>query len=286
MGAISSRQWEGRRIVVCGGSRGIGKEMVLQLAEAKAELLVIGPSAQSLEEQKARCANKGFTINVHTADLSNLAGVQSAISAARTVFDGAVDGVFLNHLTPPTVDLVTNYTNEHIVSFVQANGVMMILLIRDFLPLLNRGVDSPFICYSHTFGSLFPTPGIGLYSGVKRMIGTLLDSLSQEVLMMGSPIKILQFFIASVETESYAVRRKVLLNQTGTGATPAAAASALLKSAASRTPKGVGPQSYLPIVRVLLAIFPAFGRYMGRSIAIITDEARADSQHFLTNEDE
>ncbi|KAI8815250.1 hypothetical protein BJ742DRAFT_9965 [Cladochytrium replicatum] len=282
MGANTSRQWEGRRIVVCGGSRGIGKEIVLQLAEAKADLLVVGPSAQSLEEQKSRCASKGFTIKVHTADLSNLSGVQSAIAAARTVFNGAVDGVFLNHLTPPAVDLVTNLTDEHLQNFMQANGVMMIMLIRDFLPLLSRGVDHPFICYSHTFGSLIPTPGIGLYGGVKRMIGTLLDSLSQELLMMGSPIKILQFFIAAVETENYNVHRKVLLNQTGTGAPPAAAASALLKSAASRTPKGVGPQFYLPLVRALLAVFPAFGRYLGRSIAIITEEAKMESQRFLT----
>ncbi|KAI8815251.1 hypothetical protein BJ742DRAFT_9963 [Cladochytrium replicatum] len=288
MGTSNSTQWAGRRIVVCGGSRGIGKDLVLQLSAAKAEILVIGPpqDAPALDELKSLCAPHGSKLYIHTADLSNLSGVHAAVSAARNTFGGAVDGVFLNHLIQSNVDLVTNFTNEHIQRFIEANGTMMIILLRDFLPLLQRGVDRPFICYSNTFGAAIPAPGMGLYGGVKRLVGTLLDSLSQELSMMGSPINVLQFFFGSVATEGYSVSHKVLLNGTGTAASSSSAASALMKAAGSRSPKALGPQFYLPIAKWLVILVPPLARFIGRSIATIKEETQLQTRRFLAGESE
>ncbi|KAI8814105.1 hypothetical protein BJ742DRAFT_786445 [Cladochytrium replicatum] len=145
--------------------------------------------------------------------------------------------------------------------------MMMIILIRDFLPLLQSGVDRPFVCYSNTF----------VWRCQKDGGNSAQFSIAE---IMGSSIKILQYCMGAFDTNGYKVSHKVLLNRTDGPATLAETAATLMKAAASRNLRAFGLQSNLVVLKWLVFV-PWLGLAMGRKTATITKEAQVESRRFL-----
>jgi gluconate 5-dehydrogenase len=70
MGVFDQFRLDGKRALVTGGSRGLGRAMAQALAEAGAELVLVGREPETLQQAQVELANLGPRVDVLTADLS------------------------------------------------------------------------------------------------------------------------------------------------------------------------------------------------------------------------
>lgn len=70
MGVLDLFRLDGRRAVVTGGSRGLGREMALAFAEAGADVIITGRTAATLEATAADIRNRGRQAWTVQADMS------------------------------------------------------------------------------------------------------------------------------------------------------------------------------------------------------------------------
>ncbi len=80
--------FKGRRVVVCGGSRGIGRAIALGFAQAGAAVSICARSAGPLEATRAELAGFGVTAHAAAADLGDKAAVQGYVTAAAHALGG------------------------------------------------------------------------------------------------------------------------------------------------------------------------------------------------------
>jgi 3-oxoacyl-[acyl-carrier protein] reductase len=78
----------GRRAVVCGGSRGIGRSIALGLAEAGAAVSICARGAETLEQTRAEIAKHGHTAHAGVCDLGDGAAIRRYIPDAARALAG------------------------------------------------------------------------------------------------------------------------------------------------------------------------------------------------------
>jgi 3-oxoacyl-[acyl-carrier protein] reductase len=78
----------GRRAVICGGSRGIGRAIALGLAEAGAAVSICARGAETLEQTRAEIARHGHTAHAGVCDLGDGAAIRRYIADAARALGG------------------------------------------------------------------------------------------------------------------------------------------------------------------------------------------------------
>ena len=78
----------GKRAVVCGGSRGIGRSIALGLAEAGAAVSICARGAETLEATRAEIARFGHTAHAGSCDLGNADAIRRYIADAAQALGG------------------------------------------------------------------------------------------------------------------------------------------------------------------------------------------------------
>ena len=76
--------FKGKRVVVCGGSRGIGRSIALGFAEAGAGVSICARNAASLEATRAELVRHGGTAHAASCDLADAAAIAGYIPAAAS----------------------------------------------------------------------------------------------------------------------------------------------------------------------------------------------------------
>jgi gluconate 5-dehydrogenase len=99
---------DGRTAMITGGSRGLGRAMAQALAEAGADLILVGREADSLEKAKSELAKLGRTVHVIVGDSGTTEGAAAACDKALSL--GINIDVLINHvggrrMDPPTEDM-------------------------------------------------------------------------------------------------------------------------------------------------------------------------------------
>ena len=72
----------GRRVVIAGGSRGIGRAIALNFAAAGADVSICARGAATLETARADIAAHGHKAHAATCDLADAASVSGYVAAA------------------------------------------------------------------------------------------------------------------------------------------------------------------------------------------------------------
>jgi len=78
----------GKRAIVCGGSRGIGRSIALGLAQAGASVSICARGAEALEATRKDVAAAGGTAHAMACDLANEASINAYIAAAAQALGG------------------------------------------------------------------------------------------------------------------------------------------------------------------------------------------------------
>ena len=81
-------EFEGKRVVVCGGSRGIGRSVALGFAAAGAAVSICARSAGPLEETRGEIAAKGVPAHAVPCDLADGPAVLAYVEAAAEALGG------------------------------------------------------------------------------------------------------------------------------------------------------------------------------------------------------
>ena len=79
---------KGRRVVVAGGSRGIGRSIALGFAEAGAAVSICARGAEALEATRRELAAFGGVVHAQSCDLANEAAIAGYIPAAAATLGG------------------------------------------------------------------------------------------------------------------------------------------------------------------------------------------------------
>jgi 3-oxoacyl-[acyl-carrier protein] reductase len=78
----------GKRVVVCGGSRGIGRSIALAFAGCGASVSTCARGADALDAVRAELAKHGTTIHTAVCDLASAADIERYIAAAAAALGG------------------------------------------------------------------------------------------------------------------------------------------------------------------------------------------------------
>jgi len=88
---------QGKRVVVAGGSKGIGRSIALAFAAGGAAVSICARGAEALAKTRAELATFGGTVHAATCDLASEAAIAAYVPAAATVL-GGID-VLVNNAT-------------------------------------------------------------------------------------------------------------------------------------------------------------------------------------------
>jgi 3-oxoacyl-[acyl-carrier protein] reductase len=80
--------FSGRRVVVCGGSRGIGRSTALGFAAAGAAVSICARGAETLEATRMEIADHGHLAHAATCDLADQGSIDRYVAAAAEALGG------------------------------------------------------------------------------------------------------------------------------------------------------------------------------------------------------
>jgi 3-oxoacyl-[acyl-carrier protein] reductase len=78
----------GRKAIVCGGSRGIGRAIALGLAASGADVSICARGAETLEKTRAEIAGHGHKAHAASVDLGNETAIKTYIAEAAAALGG------------------------------------------------------------------------------------------------------------------------------------------------------------------------------------------------------
>jgi 3-oxoacyl-[acyl-carrier protein] reductase len=78
----------GRKAVICGGSRGIGRAIALALAAGGADVSICARGAETLERTRAEIAAHGHAAHAASVDLANETAIRAYIAQAAAALGG------------------------------------------------------------------------------------------------------------------------------------------------------------------------------------------------------
>src|SRR5215212_10162135 len=105
MGVMDRFRLDGRTAMITGGSRGLGRAMAQALAEAGADLLLVGRDAASLETTARELALLGRWVGVLAGDVSTPAGAAAVCDELVRV--GRPIDILVNNVGGRRVDVPT-----------------------------------------------------------------------------------------------------------------------------------------------------------------------------------
>lgn len=108
MSVLDRFRLDGKRLLITGGSRGLGREMALAIAEAGADVILVGREIESLEETAKEIRERGRKVDLIQADVGIPAEAERACQVALEKYapiDILINNVGGRRIDIPTADL-------------------------------------------------------------------------------------------------------------------------------------------------------------------------------------
>ncbi len=105
MSVLDRFRLDGKRLFITGGSRGLGREMALAIAEAGADVILVGRETDSLEATGKEIRERGRQVELIQADVGIPAEAERACQVALQQF-GPID-ILINNVGGRRIDVPT-----------------------------------------------------------------------------------------------------------------------------------------------------------------------------------
>jgi 3-oxoacyl-[acyl-carrier protein] reductase len=168
----------GRRAVVCGGSRGIGRAIALGLAEAGADVSICARGADALEAARCDIAGCGYTAHAMTCDLADETAIPRYIEAAAEAL-GGIDILVNNASAFGTSDDEAGWAGS-----ISVDLMATVRATRAALPYLEKSDGAAIINISSISG-FRATPRTPPYAAVKAAVLEYTQTLAAQCARKG-----------------------------------------------------------------------------------------------------
>jgi short-subunit dehydrogenase len=250
-------QLRGRRVLVTGGSRGIGAALARGLHERGAQLALVARPSEELTTVAAELGAAAYPCDL--SDLSALPGLVERVEA-----DGPVD-VLVNNAGVSNVGWFLDRTPAEIDQVLTVNLLAPVHLCRLLLPrMLERG-RGHVVNISSMAGVIAP-PGLASYSASKAGLSHFTAGLRAD--LRDTPLRFTTVHLGSVSTDmdeearSYGPMRELAAKSGGRDIT----AMPVFVSAVLDAIENDRPEVRVPAVMAPLAMAAELPRKVGRLI--------------------
>lgn len=169
---------QGKNAIITGGSRGIGFHTALNLAKEGVNVAIVGRDEKALEEAKSEIAETGVEVIAISADVSNEAGVQSAVKEAGEKF-ASID-ILINNAGIMGNGPFLESNTEDFEKMMQVNVFGMYHMLKAVLPGMVEQKSGDVVNIASVSG-LRSGPGGSLYSATKFAVVGMTEGLLKEM---------------------------------------------------------------------------------------------------------
>ncbi|MFO7922373.1 MAG: SDR family oxidoreductase [Bacteroidales bacterium] len=166
-----------RKILITGGSRGIGLACARILAAEGAELIISSRSKDNLEKAE-KVIGSDSQVHAIPADVSKKEDIGALAEFVNSKF-GYLDGLIMNSGGPP-MGAALGHSDEVWLSAFNTLLMSVVRLTRYFVPSMQERKYGRVISISST-GVKQPIQGLVLSNSIRQSVGTYLKTLSAEV---------------------------------------------------------------------------------------------------------
>jgi NAD(P)-dependent dehydrogenase (short-subunit alcohol dehydrogenase family) len=180
--APTPHEFAGRVVLVTGAGAGIGRAVSLSLAQAGAQVILLGRTVRKLETVHAEIAKLGAAeASIVPLDLEKaLAADYEAVAAAIEQRYGRLDGLLHNAALLGTLTPIEQYEAPLFMRVMHVNVTAAFVLTQYLLPLLKKSADASMLFTSSGVGARGRAYW-GAYSVSKFAVEGLTQVLAQEL---------------------------------------------------------------------------------------------------------
>ncbi len=168
----------GKKILITGGSKGIGLACAIAVASEGADVIISSRSKENLDTAAGRISRQGGELHVFPANLSEPGDIDSLKEFVRDRF-GYLDCLLLNTGGPP-MGSALEHNDEAWLSAFNSLFMPVMRLARYFVPIMQERKFGRIVSISST-GVKQPIPGLVLSNSVRQSVVAYLKTLSSEV---------------------------------------------------------------------------------------------------------
>lgn len=172
------RSFRGNKIVITGGSSGIGKEIAREFLTLGAHVTIIADQAPKLESARVELSTISPSVSALQCDIAVLEQVQR--TAGRYLETWGAPDVLVNNAGFAVYRAFEEMDPAEIDQLLRVNFVGACLLTREFLPGMIRNGRGHVVIMSSIAGRLPMTP-CGVYSAAKHGLVAWAETLRAEV---------------------------------------------------------------------------------------------------------
>ncbi|KAH9205370.1 putative oxidoreductase,short chain dehydrogenase [Leptodontidium sp. 2 PMI_412] len=181
---------ENMRVIIAGGSRGLGKSLAIDLAKRGAHILLLARGKDALQDAKAEVVShrrsSNQAIDAIATDLCDHLAVQKALSE----YEATPDIVFCvaGGSSPSQIGFLADLNPQGLTSCLESNYYSAVFITQACLQQWIRNPDPSrvrHIVFVSSAAAFVGLPGYIAYTPPKAAIRAFADTLRQELLLYG-----------------------------------------------------------------------------------------------------
>ncbi|MFM9978497.1 MAG: SDR family NAD(P)-dependent oxidoreductase [Sphingomonadaceae bacterium] len=192
----------GKRIVITGGSSGIGYELARQLGAKGARLVLTGRRAETLDKAVATLATLGYEVHAVTGDVTDGDARAHLLHQTITLLGGT--DILVNNAGGVRAGRLEDISEDELRAMIEVDLLSPILLTRAFLPELRRSGDGLIVNIASGIAQM----GVPFYTGYAAAKGGLArfgEALRRE--LKGEGVHVVTVFPGATDTPMMATNK-------------------------------------------------------------------------------
>jgi len=184
-----------KKVLITGGSAGIGKALVAELVQRGVrDIAVIGRRQPPLDALAAQFPAVNFLLL--TGDVGRAANLDRAVAAVTEEWGGL--DILVNNAGVVSAGLLTEVSDEDVISQITINLTGLILLTKKCLPLLLQSPEGAIMNISSGYGYI-AMPFYSVYAATKAAVGQFSDAMRRELAQY--PLHVMTVYPAATDTD-------------------------------------------------------------------------------------